>query len=597
MYTFGSRWGNCPSIDDSVVLGADQADCGLHGSIYHCDHWNLTNACEGPAAVPGTDKMNEMCNNLCTNVPGCRGFMVDTATDPSSGLCILGSEGSFALADSCFVYASSDLVLSDADCHPPCAICGDGGTKRRLTHITFKWRSSDGAGTTVSASGAFVTNGGAVSHDGTVTVSSSGGRLGASLELSTPSGSADLHVSCSVPLALQQAVSFPDGELVLVGFVDTTGETENDVVCDGLGGTDDDSDDGENGATCPNACADRGSRPTSLTFTYTPATAITPNPQNGKATVQGHVSGAATVACLGADVNPTTSIAEGGTFVLTPRDGRFAATTPCALSGDDMSLQLVAIHTSCSLSLSIGDAFGSMALSGYNGVVYNTTTLNASTCQSIVTTSSGGKHSKVPKSSRGKHGKHSKHSKAPKSSGGKHSKSITGSKAGKKYSEYPSSASGQKGKHSGETSSMGKKGSRPRRSKKNKQDKKRSKSGWQGTDVKTCIRPTSTYSANVDHATKVSRPDYSSVVTGILGAVFGVGMIVGAVVVRREAKAGVFRNESIGSCDDTSQGGTSAADRTVSAGAGSELDRNVSAAAGSELDRLEYDNEYDNLFS
>ena len=122
-YSFGSRWGNCLTIDDSVVLGADLADCGLHGSIYHCDHWNLTNACEGPAAVPGTEEMNTMCSVLCRNVPGCRGFMVDTVTDPSSGLCILGSQGSFGLVDSCFFFASSDLVLSEEDCHP-----SSGGT-------------------------------------------------------------------------------------------------------------------------------------------------------------------------------------------------------------------------------------------------------------------------------------------------------------------------------------------------------------------------------------------------------------------------------------------------------------------------------------
>ena len=232
-YTFGSRWPNCLSIDDAVVIGADLADCGLHGSTYHCDHWNLTDACEGPAAVPGTDEMNAMCSDLCRNVPGCRGFMVDTVTDPNSGLCILGAEGSFGLVRSCFFYASSDRVLSDQDCHPPCAICGDGGPKRRLTQLTFKWRSHDSSGTTVGAVGA-VTNGGVVAHGGSVTVSSSGNRFGARLELSTSGGSANLHVGCTIPLVLQQEVSFPDGELVLVSFVDTAGETENDAVCDNL---------------------------------------------------------------------------------------------------------------------------------------------------------------------------------------------------------------------------------------------------------------------------------------------------------------------------------------------------------------------------
>ena len=114
---------------------------------------------------------------------------------------------------------------------------------------------------------------------------------------------------------------------------------------------------------------------------------------------------------------------------------------------------------------------------------------------------------------------------------------------------------------------MGKTNSRSRRSKKKKQDKKgsqRSKSGWKGADLKTCTRPTSTYSANTDHATKTSRPDYSMyVVTGVIGAVLSVGLIVGNVVAKRAA------------------GGTSAANAANP--------RKVSAGAGSELDRLEYD--------
>ena len=115
------------------------------------------------------------------------------------------------------------------------------------------------------------------------------------------------------------------------------------------------------------SCATVG-KPTSLTFQYTGGgCGATNNTQGGKATCSGGIDPTlpvnVSVGGTGYSVTPTT-VQPGGTFVVSRSS--FDSNTYYTLSNAGGTEQL-AIHTSCSQVLEVGNVFGSLTLVGFNG--------------------------------------------------------------------------------------------------------------------------------------------------------------------------------------------------------------------------------------
>ncbi|MCE7988751.1 MAG: hypothetical protein DYG89_46950 [Caldilinea sp. CFX5] len=112
-----------------------------------------------------------------------------------------------------------------------------------------------------------------------------------------------------------------------------------------------------------------GSKPKSLTFRYTGGScANSTNPQSGKATCSGSPgTGTVTIAATGKDASKISitpsSVNPGQEVTLTSTDGKgFPSDTRLQVGG-----QALAIHTSCSQALNLGDVFGSLVLVGADG--------------------------------------------------------------------------------------------------------------------------------------------------------------------------------------------------------------------------------------
>ena len=407
-FPFDSTITGCPLIDDAVVRGAnrhrnDSQGCGFNGKNFNCDHWNLTLACNGsPAGEPGSDAMVAVCSHLCDLVEGCDGYMLDHSYDEHSGLCTLHA-GLPMFTESCFFYSGASGITTTAECSAlSCKICGRG-SKRGLTSVTFRWESAAaGSSIRLSALAATPSNDGLVVDGGVISFVSnsySNGRLRDDLRISTPDGTtAAINVGCTSTLVLNQPLELGTGRLLLVGFSDETGQTEQDLDCYTPSVTVPPTPGPSNtpptpgpssgaGHTCPDVC-DAG-RPESLTFQYNPsATAISPN-QNGKASVTGAVSATVSIMCDTADTVPFV-VREGGLFVMTPQGGRFSAYTSCTLIGNGS--QTATFHSSCSVPLEIGDNIGSFQLVGSNGVVDDPDNLDDAACTHVAKTKkTGGK--------------------------------------------------------------------------------------------------------------------------------------------------------------------------------------------------------------
>jgi len=118
------------------------------------------------------------------------------------------------------------------------------------------------------------------------------------------------------------------------------------------------------------SCTTEG-KPTSLTFTYSGGgCSAGNNPQGGKATCSGSIdpTKAVTVTASGGKssyaVSPT-SVMPGETFTVTASSG-FAADSVIKLSNTG-GTETLGIHTSCSQSLEVGNIFGSLTLTAFNG--------------------------------------------------------------------------------------------------------------------------------------------------------------------------------------------------------------------------------------
>ena len=238
-YHFADTIAGCPLIDTSVYAGvthdlAGRHGCGFNGKSFNCDFWNLTRACDGAAAgEPGSAAMIAVCDALCDLVDGCDGAMLDHSYGEHSGLCTLHA-GSPMLSEACFFYSSAGGVTDEAACAEArgCEICSRE-SKKQLSELSFQFESDDGNSATLSAQGAMASNGGVVVDGGSIRFLVSQRNFRSNFVVATANGNASpLHVSCSVPLMLNQRIELPGaGILVLVGFTTAAGKTELDLNC------------------------------------------------------------------------------------------------------------------------------------------------------------------------------------------------------------------------------------------------------------------------------------------------------------------------------------------------------------------------------
>ena len=211
-----------------------------------------------------------------------------------------------------------------------------------------------------------------------------------------------IHTSCSKPLFTGDI----QGALQITCFMTTTGETcSRQVTATGPG---------TQTARCPtsppppptpgpptlippapagqcNACGGSKQSLSSITFRYIGGNQLT-NQQGGKASVSGGAMSGATGVTIACDASMmavwdstrkgSKSGGSGSTGMVTvDMDGSFSisnfnAETTCTIA-DGIRIQEVDIHTSCSYPLVIGDIYGSIVLTGFNGA--NTGIVNEAT--------------------------------------------------------------------------------------------------------------------------------------------------------------------------------------------------------------------------
>ena len=307
-------------------------------------------------------------------------------------------------------YASADQC-PQAGPAPTCDVCmggdGYGGTNPNVQRLSFAYTGPSGTVTVAGLGSTSVFAGGwlVIANDGVAFMAAgeqnrysgtwSGSNLPANIWISGAI-TVQLHTSCSEPLIVGQQVG---SALTITGFTTNFADEthascavapapacnlcpqcEMPTVCGvqmptrppTIAPTPPPSAAAPtNPPTIPacqtvNVCAEYGARPNALTFRYTPSvTIITPNNQEGKARVEGSVSGPISIVCNKAIASPS-QVQEGQAFTITPSGSRFGAETRCILTG--FGSQMVTLHTSCSKALNTGDNFGSLNVIGFDGV-------------------------------------------------------------------------------------------------------------------------------------------------------------------------------------------------------------------------------------
>jgi hypothetical protein len=280
MYPQGDSVPDCPQLDASVLRSRTTTQCGLaaNGQSYNCDHYNLTAACIGAAAIPGSQAMHEVCANLCAGVLACGSYMLDQSIDLHGGLCILMEvTDDPILLESCFMTSgSASHISSSSQCNAllngdvpqaPCAVC-DHELPLVPDVIHLQWTSYAEASTVIFSSNlGLVTPGlaGEIPHGGVLQlVALPPADLAGSFQISTTAGTATLVVNCSEGTAIGEVLEFPDGYLTLVDFTNSLGNATSlcpaetlkgasvPIGCDALAarvGSDSGSDQGTNTLT------------------------------------------------------------------------------------------------------------------------------------------------------------------------------------------------------------------------------------------------------------------------------------------------------------------------------------------------------------
>ena len=239
VYPRGDAFPDCPRLDASVLRSRMTTQCGLatNGQSYNCDRYNLTAACNGAAAVPGSQSMHEVCANLCATVLACGSYMLDQSIDIHSGLCILMEvTANPILLESCYMTSGSPShISSTSQCNAlltgdvpraPCAVC-DHELPLIPDVVHLQWTSYAAASTVIFSSnlGLFTPGrDGEIPHGGVLqVVALPPADLAGSFRISTTSGTATLVIDCSQGMFIGEVLEFPDGYLTFVDFANSLG--------------------------------------------------------------------------------------------------------------------------------------------------------------------------------------------------------------------------------------------------------------------------------------------------------------------------------------------------------------------------------------
>ena len=225
-FRFGRSIQGCGGLDSSVIRGLNKPQCGAHNRKYHCDQYNLTQACTGAAAIPGSAAMASVCSRICGTIPACSSYMVDNSFNADTGLCIL-MEGEQSVSPSCFYQsgsAASEYTGYQNCSNPACVLC----TKKsrvNLNSLTFRWEANDGTSQVeVAVKRATVDDRGVAIHGRTLTIESKKTRFKGSIAITIGRQKRKLQVNCKSPLVIGDSVDFKVGRLVLVDATTTEGD-------------------------------------------------------------------------------------------------------------------------------------------------------------------------------------------------------------------------------------------------------------------------------------------------------------------------------------------------------------------------------------
>lgn len=229
-YLSGMSIPSCPNLDLNVGRGLDKPDCGLHPDGYYCDYWDLSAACIGEAAVPGSNEMAGVCRSLCNRTQGCKGYILDNSINVNTGRCIPVSETS-QLSSSCF-FESGDIESHRTDigvCETRCAACDDPSDT--FASLEFEWRANDDLSQVdVNIHKSVSSRRGALSHGQRVRFDSTRSK-GHKKKLKINAGDnqvARMSLGCQSGVFLGQRILLSQGYLVLVGFQTTSGASDFD---------------------------------------------------------------------------------------------------------------------------------------------------------------------------------------------------------------------------------------------------------------------------------------------------------------------------------------------------------------------------------
>ena len=233
-----SRLHACPRLDDSVSRGLNKPDCGLQPEgQYHCDFWNLTKACDGPAAVAGSLEMAGICSALCDSQPACTAYMVDRSSEMDSGLCFL-MQGSPVLTKQCFYQSGRtgdvDPTSTVCDTSPvsQCTAC-DPDSIEKFVELAFRWEAADGeSDARVKIKRARGSHRGSVAHGDTAHFTPNKNvRFGVNVVIKVDDQQRKFNLRCSKGVVVGHRIPFTGGDLVLAGFETENGDTA-ETRCD-----------------------------------------------------------------------------------------------------------------------------------------------------------------------------------------------------------------------------------------------------------------------------------------------------------------------------------------------------------------------------
>ena len=257
-----------------------------------------------------------------------------------------------------------------------CVFCGSSaavgskGGKVKLSGLTFAWTGDD----VLTASAVEVGGGPTATITDAALSLASGAKFPVNTIITVDGITLAYHTSCSKPLYVGQTLEFGTGTLTVTEFTTTGGVTEADCpslttpVPTPAPPTCYDVDPSECGLPQCTICGGygygkgKGAKLREITLRLDGGGATVSNSQQGKATASGGtIVSTSTVSCNGA---AAVSVPLGGTASFSV-SGANTWCTVVQVGPSGGPEQQLAIHTSCSKELNLGDRFGALVVSGF----------------------------------------------------------------------------------------------------------------------------------------------------------------------------------------------------------------------------------------